>query len=162
MTHALLIYMGLQVPQKFHKKLSPARHLLHLLLPMMLLSLPGASNLLAHSAVTGSMKTKPQTCSSPSSSQNTCHCCGYVGFHSPIGTWFIWSNIYLLFIYAGYTLSVKPIMSFFVHHLGIWYNFHLSIAVCGCGFFSPRFFESAAAQQTLYTPKLCTIGTKTD
>jgi len=37
------------------------------------------------------------------------------------------------------TLSVKPIMSLSCQ-LGVSYNFHLSIAVCGCGFFSPRVF----------------------
>jgi hypothetical protein len=50
LTQGLLIYMGLQVPQNLNKKRFPAHHLL---LPMMLLSLPGACNLLAHSAVTG-------------------------------------------------------------------------------------------------------------
>jgi len=50
--------MGLQVPQNLHKKHFPSRHLL---LPMLMMFLPGTCNLLAHSAVTVSMKTKGRT-----------------------------------------------------------------------------------------------------
>ncbi len=58
MTQGLLTYMGLQVPQNLHKKHFPSHHLL---LPMLIMFLPGTCNLLAHSAVTASMKTKGRT-----------------------------------------------------------------------------------------------------
>jgi hypothetical protein len=49
---------GFAGPQNLHKKHFPSRHLL---LPMLMMFLPGTCHLLAHSAVTASMKTKLRT-----------------------------------------------------------------------------------------------------